>query len=236
MGFESYLFMQIILFLIITVLLMPGTAFSGAIQGVAIFSGKTEQLKPYKTGKYKKVCGSGIPNESILIDNKGVKNSVISLHGKKLKKRGGEYKLDQKKCRYEPHVIAVPLDSELKIHTSDPINHNIHTYSFENDPINIMFLPGQDAYSQEMEEAEVIKVECDLHDWMRAWVVVTPNAYSAVSGADGSFEIPDVPPGKYELTAWHETLGSLTKNITVGNDGLNVNFDFLEVSQEEANR
>jgi hypothetical protein len=228
--------MQIILFLIIAVLLMPGTAFSGAIQGVAIFSGKTEQLKPYKTGKYKKVCGSGIPNESILIDNKGVKNSVISLHGKKLKKRGGEYKLDQKKCRYEPHVIAVPLDSELKIHTSDPINHNIHTYSFENDPINIMFLPGQDAYSQEMEEAEVIKVECDLHDWMRAWVVVTPNAYSAVSGADGSFEIPDVPPGKYELTAWHETLGSLTKNITVGNDGLNVNFDFLEVSQEEANR
>jgi len=236
MGFESYLFMQIILFLVIAVLLMPGTAFSGAIQGVAIFSGKTEQLKPYKTGKYKKVCGSGIPNESILIDNKGVKNSVISLHGKKLKKRGGEYKLDQKKCRYEPHVIAVPLDSELKIHTSDPINHNIHTYSFENDPINIMFLPGQDAYSQEMEEAEVIKVECDLHDWMRAWVVVTPNAYSAVSGADGSFEIPDVPPGKYELTAWHETLGSLTKNITVGNDGLNVNFDFLEVSQEEANR
>jgi len=236
MGFESYLFMQIILFLVIAVILMPGTAFSGAIQGVAIFSGKTEQLKPYKTGKYKKVCGSGIPNESILIDNKGVKNSVISLHGKKLKKRGGEYKLDQKKCRYEPHVIAVPLDSELKIHTSDPINHNIHTYSFENDPINIMFLPGQDAYSQEMEEAEVIKVECDLHDWMRAWVVVTPNAYSAVSGADGSFEIPDVPPGKYELTAWHETLGSLTKNITVGNDGLNVNFDFLEVSQEEANR
>ncbi len=228
--------MQIIPFLVITVLLVPGLAFSGSIQGVAIFSGNTEQLKPYKTGKYKKVCGTDIPNESILINNKGVKNSVISLHGKKLKKRGGEYKLDQKKCRYEPHVITVPLDSELKIHTSDPINHNIHTYSFENDPINIMFLPGQDAYSQEMEEAEVIKVECDLHDWMRAWIVVTPNAYSAVSGADGSFEIPDVPPGKYELTAWHETLGSLTKNVTVGNDGLNVNFDFLEVSQEEENR
>ena len=228
--------MQIISFLIIAVLLMPGTAFSGSIQGVTIFSGKTEQLKPYKTGKYKKACGSDIPNESILIDNKGVKNSVISLHGKKLKKRGGEYKLDQKKCRYEPHVIAVPLDSELKIHTSDPINHNIHTYSFENDPINIMFLPGQDAYSQEMEEAEIIKVECDLHNWMRAWIIVTPNAYSTVSDSDGSFEIPDVPPGKYELTAWHETLGSITKNITVGNDGLNINFDFLEVPQEEARR
>ena len=201
-----------------------------------MFSGKIEQLKPYKTGKYKKACGSDIPNESMLIDNKGVRNSVISLHGKKLKKKSGEYKLNQKQCQYEPHVIAIPVNSELKIHTSDPINHNIHTYSFENDPINIMFLPGQDAYSQEMEEAEIIKVECDLHNWMRAWIVVTPNAYSTVSDSDGSFEIPDVPPGKYELTAWHETLGSITKSITVGNDGFNINFDFLEVPQEEARR
>ena len=201
-----------------------------------MFSGKIEQLKPYKTGKYKKACGSDIPNESMLIDNKGVRNSVISLHGKKLKKKSGEYKLNQKQCQYEPHVIAIPVNSELKIHTSDPINHNIHTYSFENDPINIMFLPGQDAYSQEMEEAEIIKVECDLHNWMRAWIVVTPNAYSTVSDSDGSFEIPDVPPGKYELTAWHETLGSITKSITVGNDGFNINFDFLEVPREEARR
>jgi len=228
--------MKIIPFLVIAVLLMPGSAFCASIKGVAMFSGKIEQLKPYKTGKYKKVCGSDIPNESMLIDNKGVKNSVISLHGKKLKKKSGEYKLNQKQCQYEPHVIAIPVNSELKIHTSDPINHNIHTYSFENDPINIMFLPGQDAYSQEMEEAEIIKVECDLHNWMRAWIIVTPNAYSTVSDSDGSFEIPDVPPGKYELTAWHETLGSITKNITVGNDGLNINFDFLEVPREEARR
>jgi hypothetical protein len=228
--------MHLVSYLLLAVILSPELAISGSLNGTAIFSGKIEQLKPYKTGKYKKACGTNIPNESMLINDKGVGNVVISLHGKKLKKRGGEYKLDQKKCRYEPHVIAVPLDSELKIHTSDPINHNIHTYSFENDPINIMFLPGQDAYSQEMEEAEIIKVECDLHDWMRAWIVVTPNAYSTVSGTDGSFEIPDVPSGKYELTAWHETLGSLTKNITVGNDGLNVNFDFLEVPQQEAKR
>ena len=228
--------MKIIPFLVIAVLLMPGSEFCASIKGVAMFSGKIEQLKPYKTGKYKKACGSDIPNESMLIDNKGVRNSVISLHGKTLKKKSGEYKLNQKQCQYEPHVIAMPVNSELKIHTSDPINHNIHTYSFENDPINIMFLPGQDAYSQEMEEAEIIKVECDLHNWMRAWIIVTPNAYSTVSDSDGSFEIPDVPSGKYELTAWHETLGSLTKNITVGNDGLNVHFDFLEVPQQEAKR
>jgi len=128
------------------------------------------------------------------------------------------------------------VDSELKIHTSDPINHNIHTYSFENDPINIMFLPGQDVYSQEMEEAEIIKVECDLHNWMKAWIVVTPNSYSTVSGSDGSFEIGDIPPGKYKLTAWHETFGSLTKKITIGDGRVNIDFDFLEVPKEEARR
>ncbi len=228
--------MQLLTYLLIAVFLLPVPAFAGTIKGTAIFSGKTEQLKPYKTGKYKKVCGSIIPNKSILIDSKRVRNAVISLYGKNLKNKSGEYKLNQKQCQYEPHVIAIPVNSELKIHTSDPINHNIHTYSFENDPINIMFLPGQDAYSQEMEEAEIIKVECDLHNWMRAWIVVTPNAYSTVSDSDGSFEIPDVPPGKYELTAWHETLGSITKSITVGNDGFNINFDFLEVPQEEARR
>ena len=53
--------------------------------------------------------------------------------------------------------MAVPVEAELKIHTSDPVNHNIHTYSFENDPINIMFVPGQEEYSREMEEVEIIK-------------------------------------------------------------------------------
>ncbi|MBT3515275.1 MAG: hypothetical protein HOB32_10075 [Nitrospina sp.] len=228
--------MKIIPLVLVTFLLVPATAFAGSIKGTTIFSGKTEQFKPHKTGSYKKVCGSDIQNESILIDNKGVMNSVIALYGKNLKISPGEYKLNQKKCKYEPHVITMPVDSELEIHTSDPINHNIHTYSFENDPINIMFLPGQDAYSQEMEEPELIKVECDLHSWMSAWIVVTPNSYSTVSKSDGTFEIPDVPPGNYELTAWHETLGSLTKSISVGKDGLNINFDFLEVAQKEARR
>jgi hypothetical protein len=228
--------MKIIPLFLVTFLLVTASAFAGSIKGTTIFSGKTEQFKPYKTGSYKKACGSDIQNETILIDNKGVMNSVIALYGENLKISPGEYKLNQRKCKYEPHVIAMPVDSELKIHTSDPINHNIHTYSFENDPINIMFLPGQDAYSQEMEEPELIKVECDLHSWMSAWIVVTPNSYSTVSRSDGTFEIPDVPPGDYELTAWHETLGSLTKSISVGNDGLNINFDFLEAPQKEARR
>jgi len=224
--------MRSIVYLILTVILAPGLAYSGTIKGNTVFSGKASPLKAYKTGKYKKVCGPEVPNETLLIDNKGLKNVVLSLHGKKLKPIAGEYHIDQKKCRYAPHVIAMPVDSELKIHTSDPINHNIHTYSFDNDPINIMFTPDQEEYAQEMEEAEIVKVECDLHSWMTSWIVVTPNSYFSVSDTDGSFEIADVPPGKYKLTAWHETLGNLSKDITVVDGEVKINFDFVEAEQE----
>ena len=228
--------MQLILNLVVTMLLAPGLAFSGTIKGTTIFSGKAPLLTPHKTGKYKKACGIDIPNESLVISNNRVKNVVVSLYGKKLETRTDEYRLDQKNCRYEPHIIAMPVDSELKIRSSDPFNHNIHTYSFDNDPINIMFIPDQEEYAQEMEEVEIIKVECDLHSWMTAWIVVTPSSYSAISGDNGTFEIADVPPGNYKLTAWHETLGSLTKDITIKNKDVNVNFDFLEVVQEEARK
>lgn len=130
----------------------------------------------------------------------------------------------------------MPVDSELKIHTSDPVNHNIHTYSFENDPMNIMFIPDQEEYIQEMEEAEIIKVECDLHSWMTAWIIVTPNGYSDVSSSDGTFSISNIPPGKYELTAWHETLGSQSKSVTINDKETNVNFEFPEILAEETKK
>jgi hypothetical protein len=228
--------MKLFTYLFIFLILTPGSAISGSIKGSALFLGKNVPLEPHKTGKYKKACGLTIINESMLLNKGRVKNVVVSLHGKNLKRKTGEHKLDQKKCRYEPHVIAMPVDSELKIHTSDPVNHNIHTYSFENDPMNIMFIPNQEEYSQEMEEAEIIKVECDLHSWMTAWVVVTPNGYSDVSSNDGTFSISNIPPGKYELTAWHETLGSQTKSVTVKDKELNINFEFLEVLVEEARK
>ena len=225
--------MQFLFHLVVIILLIPSIAFSGTIKGTTIFSGEAPSLSSFKTGKYKKACGPEIPNETLLIDKKRLKNVVISLNNKNLISKIGEYHLDKKNCRYEPHVMTMPVDTELKIHTSDPVNHNIHTYSFDNDPINIMFIPDQEEYSHEMEEAEIIKVACDLHSWMTAWIVVTPNSYATISKGNGTFEIGDVPSGNYKLTAWHETLGSLTKDITIKDDDVNIIFDFIEVKLEE---
>ncbi|PIQ97479.1 MAG: hypothetical protein COV67_03995 [Nitrospinae bacterium CG11_big_fil_rev_8_21_14_0_20_56_8] len=217
---------------LLTFLAIPGIAFSGTIQGAAQYTAKFTPPAPIKTGKFKKACGDEIPNQSLIVNGTGLQNVVVSIEGKVRGGKPGKYHIDQKNCRYEPHVIALMKESELVIHSSDPINHNIHTYSFENDPINVMFTPGQDDFTQEFEEPEIIKVECDLHHWMTAWIVVTENAYFAVSDRDGKFTIPDLPPGKYTLTAWHETLGSISREISVGDGIVKADFDFSEMTPQ----
>ena len=218
--------------LISTLLWFPSLAFSGVIKGKITYSSEIKLPKMEKTGKYKKACGGEVPNEKILVDDKGLINAVVSLEGKKLGGKPGEYVLDQKNCRYEPHVIAMMKNSELKIRSSDPINHNLHTYSFDNDPVNVMFLPNQDDAELELEEPEIVKVECDLHGWMNAWIVVTDNAYFDISEKQGSFEIPNVPPGKYKLNAWHEVLGSKSRTVNVKEGVTEVNFDFSDVTPQ----
>jgi len=209
---------------------------AGTLKGEVKYTGKIPDPVVHQTGKFKKVCGPEIQGESLILENQKVKNVVVWLDGKmakKLKNKPGTYSINQKNCAYSPHVLAMPKGSELQILTSDPINHNIHTYSFDNDPINIMFLPGQD-YSQEMEEPEVVKVSCDLHGWMEAYIVVTPNSYFAVTGNDGAFEIKDVPPGKYTLRLWHEELGEEFRKIEIGKNVTQVNFNFTELATPES--
>ncbi|GJL80291.1 MAG: hypothetical protein NPINA01_32800 [Nitrospinaceae bacterium] len=220
------------IFFIILALSLPSLGFSGSIKGKISYSNEVKLPKGLKTGKYQKACGPEVPNEKLLVNDKGLMNVVVSLEGKKLGGKPGEYVMDQKNCRYEPHVIAMMKDSELKIRSSDPINHNLHTYSFDNDPVNIMFLPNKDDYTHEFEEPEIVKVECDLHGWMSAWIVVTDNSYFDISKKEGSFEIPDVPPGKYTLNAWHEILGNKSQKINVGEGVTEVNFDFSDVTPQ----
>ena len=222
------------IFATFSLLVWIAPAFAGTIKGEVKFTGKAPPPVIHKTGKFKKVCGPEILDESLILENQKVKNVVVWLEGKqakKLKNTPSTFTIDQKKCTYSPHVLVMPQGSELKILTSDPINHNIHTYSFDNDPINIMFLPNQD-YTQEMEEPEVIKVSCDLHSWMTAYIVVAPHSYYGITHNDGAFEIKNVPPGKYTLKVWHEALGEESRKIEVGKDVTRADFNFTDLANQ----
>ena len=137
--------------------------------------------------------------------------------------------LDQKGCLYHPHVQALEVNQPLQIKNSDATLHNVHAMP----NVNSQFNEGQPVQGMvstkkfEKVEAEPFKVKCDVHGWMKSYMIVLPHPYHAVSGMNGQFTIPNLPPGTYTIEAWHEKYGKQEQTITVGaKEQKQVNFTF----------
>jgi plastocyanin len=127
--------------------------------------------------------------------------------------------LDQVKCVYVPHVVAVQTGETLRLKSSDALMHNVHLKCAVNPDANYGFpSPGQRDIQLASPEAP-FAVRCDVHPWMSAWVGVFDHPWFAVTGDDGSFTIAHVPPGKYTLVAWQEVLPEQEEQITISNGG-----------------
>lgn len=123
--------------------------------------------------------------------------------------------LDQRGCRFIPHVLIVPVGETLNILNSDGILHNIHTRGSINRPIN-KAQPGLlKRVKAKFKYPEMIFVKCDAHKWMSAWIVVAEHSYYTLTNEDGSYRLDNVPPGMYSLEFWHERLGSVSQQVVV---------------------
>jgi len=137
-------------------------------------------------------------------------------------------KIDQKECRYHPHVFGMRVGQPLEIVNSDPTLHNIHAMPKANSEFN----NGQPIQGMKMthtfDKKEVmVPFKCDVHGWMNAYVGVLDHPYFAVTGDDGKFELKDLPPGTYTIEAWHEKLGPMTQSVTLGQkESKDVTFSF----------
>ena len=129
----------------------------------------------------------------------------------------GSVVLDQQGCRYTPHVFGVQVGQTIEIVNSDMTLHNIHATPSVNAEFN-MGQPIQGMrFEREFDQPEVmVPFQCDVHSWMNAYVGVLDHPFFAVTGADGKFDISELPPGDYVIEAWHEELGTQTQNVTVG--------------------
>ena len=125
--------------------------------------------------------------------------------------------LDQKGCQYVPHVVAVDVGQQITILNSDAATHNIHVmpkHGGGNPEWNKSQFSGASPIQTSFPKEEVIPVKCNVHPWMRGYIVVVRGPYT-VSDETGSFVLATLPPGTYTLTAWHETYGTQTQKITV---------------------
>lgn len=125
---------------------------------------------------------------------------------------------DQKNCMYTPHVLAMDVNQEFKVVTSDQTAHNIHPEPNPltgNIPWNRSQPPGAPPIVTSWKAEEVaIPVKCNIHPWMHGWFVVVKGPYATTDG-NGSYTIENVPPGNYTVTAWQETYGTQTQKVTV---------------------
>lgn len=124
--------------------------------------------------------------------------------------------LDQKGCKYVPRILGIQTGQPLSIVNSDPTNHNIHPVPKVNREWNESQLKGQGPITRKFTRPEtLVLVKCNMHSWMTAYIGVLPHPFYAVSAADGTFTIKGLPPGEYEIEAWHEKYGAKTMKVKV---------------------
>jgi hypothetical protein len=135
--------------------------------------------------------------------------------------------ITQKGCQYIPHVVPMVVNQELKVINADQTSHNIHPMPKVNREWNKSQPPGTPPFSEKFDKPEFIPVKCNIHPWMHSSFVVLKNAHYALSSGDGGFTLPNLPAGKYTVTAWHEAYGEQTQDVTIsGSETKTINFVF----------
>jgi plastocyanin len=196
---------------------------SGTITGTIHFDGKAPKRIPIDMGQ-DPVCSLAPANltEQYLVDNGGLENVFVSiksgLGNKAYAAPSKPVVMDQKGCRYVPHVIGVMAGQPIEFTNSDNTMHNVHMIPTlgTNQTVDISESPNSPGETRVLSTPELmIPVRCNNHPWMEAFVNVVDNPFYAVSGEDGRFTIKGVPPGTYTVVTDHEKLGQKTATVTV---------------------
>ncbi|NLF72232.1 MAG: carboxypeptidase-like regulatory domain-containing protein [Candidatus Anammoximicrobium sp.] len=170
-------------------------------------------------------CKQNILEEHVVVNpaNRGLANVIVwlylarkdappTIHPSYAETEKAEVHLDCDGCRFEPHAQVLRTTQTLLIRNLNPIGDSAKIDTLSNPPINIV-IPIKGQWRQAFPNAERMpaRVSCSLHPWESGWLLVKDNPYMAVSDADGSFVIKNLPPGKWTFQFWHEQAGYLTE-------------------------
>ncbi|MBV9573458.1 MAG: hypothetical protein JOY93_05350 [Acidobacteriales bacterium] len=184
----------------------------GKISGTVKWSGPMPHIAGYPITKDPSICDPDSHKtadlERLIVGPQGgVANTVVYLKdiskGKAMDLPEPRRFLDQKHCRYEPHILLVPAKSDLQMKSSDATLHTIHMTGAAT--YNLPFPFPNQVISRNMQSPGVATLRCNGgHVWMNAELFIAPHPYYAVTDESGKFELTDVPAGQYEIVAWHE--------------------------------
>ena len=184
----------------------------GTISGTVKWSGPEPKGLDVPVNKDPEICDpeshKSIDMERMVIGPEGgVANTIVYIknisQGKAMNLPEPRRSLDQKHCRYEPHILLVPRSAEIAMKSSDAVLHTVHMDGAAS--FNVPFPFPDRVITRNMDTPGLLNLRCNGgHVWMNAEMMVVSHPYYAVTDLNGRFELSDVPPGNYEVVAWHE--------------------------------
>ena len=195
----------------------------GTLRGRILFDGPVPKAEQLQIERDAEVCGlTTLVDESLVVhpENRGIQNVILWLESKTPVPVHPDYLnanlkpavIDNKGCRFEPRVVLLRTGQSLELQNSDPVAHNAAAYLKRSTPFNDV-IPSGKPTQRIIRKAETLpaRIDCSIHAWMRAWLVVQDHPYVAVTAADGTFEMKNLPAGEWRIRCWQERPGNLTQ-------------------------
>lgn len=197
----------------------PGLAAAGEVRGRILYSGTPPAPRALEVTKDRAVCGESAEDEGVLVSDGGLANVVVRIAAPGSPAPPVEAVLDQRGCRFVPHVLAVPVGSRLVLLNGDRVLHGVRGTEGPRTAFDVPMPGDARSVTKPLTRPGPIEIGCDVHAWMRAWVHVVDGPHFAVSDARGGFVVPGVPPGRHAAIAWHERLGERVVTVEVPAEG-----------------
>lgn len=204
------------------------SATAGEVNGKVRFIGKRPEHKIVNMDEdpqCQQLHHAPVFDDAVAVNRNGTLANVFiyvkkGLEGKTFKPPSTPAVMDQKGCWFVPRILGIATGQMLEVTNSDPVTHNIHPRAQINREWNHSQAQGAPPLERQFTQREImIRVKCNIHHWMHAWIGVVDNPYFAVTGTDGTFALKNLPPGKYTIEAWQEALGSQEQEVTVSPSG-----------------